>query len=117
MSLAGTKQTLRTLHGNVCAALRRGEMAWYGLASDYQSKYAFSADYDSAFKQRYYAQATTCHEIVEHLEALALPASQAEVAPFLQALRDAVRCPCPPQMHERFERLAIEIKTIAEETA
>jgi hypothetical protein len=114
MSFENTRETLRALHTELCAALRRGEMLWYGMASDYQSKYAFSADYDTAFKHRYYDQATACREIVEQLEALALPAVPEEAASFVAALKDAMaRCPQPPDMRGLLESLAGKIESVA----
>jgi hypothetical protein len=114
MNFEDTLKTLHTLHSELCAAMRRGEMAWYGMASDYQTKYAFSAGYDPAFKRRYLGQATTCLEIAEWLEALPRPTAPPEVAPFVAALKDAIaRCPRPPKMHEEIERLAGKIEAIA----
>jgi hypothetical protein len=107
-------ELLLTLRRESCAAMRRGEMAWYGMASDYQSKYAFSADYDPAFKRRYLEQATTCLEIAEHLEALPRPTATTEVAPFVAALKDAIaHCPRPPTMHDEIERLAARLEAAA----
>jgi hypothetical protein len=88
-------------------------MLWYSMASDYQSKYAFSADYDPAFKHRYYDQATACREIIEQLETLVLPAVPEEVAPFVAALKDAIaRCPQPPEMRGLLESLAGKIENV-----
>jgi hypothetical protein len=99
MSFQDTIQTLHDLHGELCAALRRGEMPWYGMADDYQGKYAFSADYDPAFKRRYLEQAAACLELAEWLEALPLPTAFEDVARFADALKDAVaRCPRPPEI-------------------
>jgi hypothetical protein len=117
MSFQDTIKTLHTLHGELCAALRRGEMLWYGMASDYQSKYAFSADYDPAFKRRYLEQAAACLELAEWLEALPLPTAPREVAPFADALKDAVaRCPRPPEIRAQLESLAGRIENIASAT-
>lgn len=116
MSFEDTRETLHTLHSELCAALRRGEMLWYGMASDYQSKYAFSAAYDSAFKHRYLEQATTCLEMAQWLEALPLPTDPEEVAAFIDALKGAIeRCPRPPGMHGQLESLAAKIESVAEE--
>jgi hypothetical protein len=114
MGFEDTIEPLLTLHRELCAAMRRGEMAWYGMASDYQTKYAFSADYDPAFKRRYLGQATTCLEIAERLEALPRPTIPTEVTPFVAALKDAVaHCPRPPEMREEIERLARRIEPAA----
>lgn len=118
MSFEDTIQTLRALHAELCALLRRGEIAWYEMASDYQSKYAFTADYDSAFKRRYNERAAACLEMAEALEALPPPATPDEVASFAAALRDAAaRCPRPPSLRDQFERLAQRIEQVAPEPA
>jgi hypothetical protein len=114
MSFEDTIESLLTLHRELCAVMRRGEMTWYGMASDYQTKYAFSADYDPAFKRRYLEQAATCLEIAQRLEALPRPTIPTEVTPFVAALKDAVaRCPRSPEMREEIERLARRIETAA----
>jgi hypothetical protein len=111
MSFKDTQETLRVLHSDLCAAMRRGEMLWHGMGSDYQSKYAFSADYDKAFKRQYYDRAIACREIAEQLEALALPAIPEEVAPFVAALKNGIaHCPQPPSMHEQLDGLAGKIE-------
>ena len=118
MSFDDTQETLHTLHSELCAALRRGEMLWYGQASDYQSKYAFSADYDSAFKRRYNEQAATCLEMAQWLESLPLPTAPEEVTAFVDDLKHAIaRCPQPPGMQGQLESLAGRIERIAEENA
>ncbi|MFL7793532.1 MAG: hypothetical protein AB8I69_15430 [Anaerolineae bacterium] len=115
MSFQDTQETLRILRSELCDAVRRGEMLWYGMASDYQSKYAFSADYDTAFKRQYYERATACREIVEQLEALALPAVPEDVAPFIVALKGGIaRCPCPPNMPGQLESLAKKIEEMSD---
>lgn len=111
MNFQDTQEALRILQGKLCAAMRRGEILWYSLASDYQSKYAFSADYDKAFKRQYYERATACREIAEQLEALALPAVPEDVAPFVAALKSGIeRCPRAPNMQGQLESLAGEIE-------
>jgi hypothetical protein len=118
MSFDSTLETLRTLHSKLCAALRRGEMLWYGQASDYQSKYAFSADYDSAFKRNYNERASTCLEMAQWLETLPLPTAPEEVAAFVDSLKQAIaRCPQPPGMQGQLESLAGRIEAFAEENA
>lgn len=115
MSFENTIKTLHTLYSELCAALRRGEMLWYGQASDYQSKYGFSADYDPAFKRRYNKQATRCLEMAQWLEAIPLPTAPEEVAAFVDTLKSTVeRCPQPPGMHGQLENLAVRIERIAE---
>jgi hypothetical protein len=114
MSFEETIDTLRTLRGNLCAALRRGEMLWLGMASDYQSKYAFSADYDTSFKQGYYEQATTCREIAEKIETLTLPTRAREIPPFITSARSATEhCPLHPEIQGPVEQLIAEMASIA----
>jgi hypothetical protein len=114
MSIENMLDSLRTFHGELCALMRRGEMLWYGMASDYQSKYAFSADYDKAFKRGYHDQATACREVAEQLEALPLPSTAKEVAQFVASAKNAVkRCPQHPDMRELVERLVGEMDGIA----
>ena len=116
MSFKDTQEALRTLQGEVCAAIRRGEMLWYSMASDYQSKYAFSADYDKAFKRRYHDRATACRGIAEQLEALALPTVSEEIASFVAALRSGIdRCPWPPRMHSQLESLAGKLEKMLDQ--
>lgn len=108
------QKTLHDLHADLCAALRRAEMAWYAMASDYQSKYAFSADYDSAFKRRYYDKATTCQHVVVQMEALALPKGPAEMAAFAATLKDAVEyCPWPASIREQANHLLEQIEAVS----
>jgi hypothetical protein len=113
MSFENTAKTLHALHSELCATMRRGEMLWYGMASDYQSKYAFSADYDTALKHGYYDRATACREIAEQLEALSPPTGTEDILLFVAALKDAAaRCPQHPEMHTQLERLVGEMKDV-----
>jgi hypothetical protein len=113
MSFEEMISTLRTLHGNLCAALRRGEVLWLSMASDYQSKYAFSADYDPSFKRGYYEQATACRETAERIEDLALPTHVGEIPPFIaEATSAAESCPLHPETQEPVERLIAEMGSI-----
>lgn len=43
-------RALQGLHADICASLKKGEGLWYSMASDYQDKYAGTADYDKSFK-------------------------------------------------------------------
>ena len=90
MTFLDTQKTLTGLSEQLCAALRRSEMVWYGMASDYQSKYAFSADYDSGFKQDYYDKAVACHEAIAYVESLDIPKSVVGVPAFVEALQGVV---------------------------
>jgi hypothetical protein len=69
------------------------------MASDYQSKYAFSSDYDKSFKHSYYDKGTACREIAEQIETLSLPTDSTEIDSFVQAIKKAVdQCPQHPDM-------------------
>jgi hypothetical protein len=114
MSFEETIDTLRTLRGDLCTAIKRGEMLWLGMADDYQSKYAFSADYDKSFKHGYYERATTCCGIAEQVEALRLPATAKEVTQFVASAKSAAkRCPQHPDIQGTVERLIAEMDSIA----
>jgi hypothetical protein len=114
VSLKNTLDALRTLHGDLYAAIKRGEMLWLGMASDYQSKYAFSADYDKSFKHGYYDRATACREIAEQVEALRLPSTAKEITQFVASAKSAAKhCPQHPDVQETVERLIAEMDSIA----
>ena len=114
MSVQNTIDALRTLHSNLCATIRRGEMLWLGMASDYQSNYAFSADYDKSFKHGYYDRATSCRETAEQVNALNLPTTGAEIARFVTSAKSmAEGCPHHPDIQEAVDRLIAEMDNIA----
>jgi hypothetical protein len=114
MSLQEMIDTLQTLRSNLCAALRRGEMGWLGMASDYQSSYAFSADYDKSFKHGYYDRATECREIAEQVATLKLPTTTTEIIQFVASAKKAAeRCPQHPEVQAVIERLIAQMDSIA----
>ena len=113
MDFEKTKETLRDLLAQLCTAVRRAEWVWYGMASDYQSKYAFTADYDTAFKQGYNEKASYCRETAEWLEGLPLPSAAEGVAAFVAKVTDAARrCPQRGDMEEQLETLIEKMEKI-----
>lgn len=52
------------------AILRAGDIYWYTLADDYQSKFSFSSDYNKKDKIRYYRRGDSCRNGADQIAQL-----------------------------------------------
>ncbi len=115
MNFEEASRALQTLHSELCTSVRKEEGLWYGMASDYQDKYAFTSDYDKSFKRDYYEKATICREIAEHLEKLPLPSTPEEIASFVDAVKNDIRqCPRHWKVQKQLEMLLEKMEDIAD---
>ncbi len=116
MDTQETCTALQALSTNVCALIRRGESLWYGMADDYQSKYAGSSDYDKSFKRNYYDKAQACRGIVRSLEEGSFPSMAEEIGPFVSAVKDSVKqCPRHFEIAGELDKLVTKMEVLADE--
>jgi hypothetical protein len=107
-------QTLHTLHQELCMLLRKGEWLWYGMADDYQSKYAFTQDYDKSFKRMYHEKGRACRQLAQDLEQVALPASLSEIAAFVDTVNSHLTgCPQHWKMREPIQSIVTRMEALA----
>ena len=77
----------RETYDKLIEIIAAGEFYWYAQASDYQSKYSFSADYDKSFKNTYYEKAALCRETAEQMKQTAFPEDESSLIKFLEKLK------------------------------
>ena len=110
MAFANALREIEKIRDELVLSLRKAAMDCYSQAGDYESKYAFSSDYDKSFKQRYYSKAASYERSAEELGKLNLPANEAEIPSFVDALKSIVThhqipYPLEKQMNSIFQKM------------
>ncbi len=94
MDFQEIRNELQTLLSDLSSVIAQGEWKWHQMASDYETKYGNTGDYDPSFKQDYSENAETCREIAQSLEELSVPAHLDEIGSFMSIVRkEAGYCP------------------------
>ena len=91
MDFITAEKELELIQSTAVRLLWREAGHWERLAADYQSKYAFSSDYDKSYKHDYYGRAGACREVAGEVESVPLPNNMKEVAGFAGTLIERLK--------------------------